>query len=101
MATRDPIEICRQINDFPQDILFKVINILFPELAPREAECLYWISFGTQNAEIADIMNITEDSVKSYTKNCRRKLHVSTSSALRAIYHCRLDNFLLKKNLIN
>ncbi len=68
MATRDPIEICRQINDFPQDILFKVINILFPELAPREAECLYWISFGTQNAEIADIMNITEDSVKSYTK---------------------------------
>ncbi|GAB6264293.1 helix-turn-helix transcriptional regulator [Photobacterium sp. R1] len=96
MATSDPNEKSNEFNHIsPSLTMFDVVMKCFTELAPREAELMYWNSIGLQQAEIADMMKITTTSVKTYTNNCKKKLNISTSNALRAVYHCRMMNFSL------
>lgn len=101
MANNDLSKLFNQINKFPQEVLLKVIAFLFPELSSRESECLYWISMGLNKSDISDLMSITEETVKSYTKECRKKLKVDSSVALRSIYHSRISTFMLKAAMLN
>lgn len=47
-----------------------------PTLSPREREVLEYVSLGCGNAEIADRLGLTVDTVKSYLRNLMGKLEV-------------------------
>lgn len=49
-----------------------------PSLAPRELECLHWTAKGKDAATIAQILNISEYTVRDYLKSARHKLGCST-----------------------
>src|SRR5208282_4698749 len=50
---------------------------LFEELTPRELQVLNELVKGLANKQIADVLNITENTVKWYLKNILAKLRVS------------------------
>lgn len=56
-------------------------------LSPRVAEALLWVAQGKTNSEIAQILGITESTVKKHLLEIFQKLNVETRSAaaLRAI----------------
>ncbi|WP_048646615.1 helix-turn-helix transcriptional regulator [Nitratireductor soli] len=47
-------------------------------LGPREIECLYWLAQGKDAGTIADILIISEHTVRSYLKSIRHKLSCSS-----------------------
>jgi len=46
------------------------------ELTPRETEVLEWVAKGATNKEIAQALNITENTVKIHLRNILEKLHL-------------------------
>ncbi|PKR49046.1 hypothetical protein COO20_23065 [Thalassospira marina] len=50
----------------------------YPELSPRERECLLWLCKGMRNDAIADRMGITRVTVEMHMRNCRQKLGART-----------------------
>jgi len=65
----------------------------FEELTPRELQVLKKLATGLANKEIADVLNITEYTVKDHLKNILGKLRVSdrteavTTAVQRGIIH--------------
>ena len=56
--------------------------VLHVRLTPREEDILTWIARGKTRAEIALILSLSEDSIKTYTERARRKLNaVNTTQA--------------------
>lgn len=57
-------------------------------LAKREVECLKWISVGKTASEIADILNLSDRTVRFYLETARYKLNASTvaQAVAKAIY---------------
>lgn len=49
-----------------------------PALAPREVECLQWTARGKDSPTIAEILNISEHTVRDYLKTARHKLGCHT-----------------------
>lgn len=49
-----------------------------PSLAPREIECLYWTARGKDAPTVAEILNISEYTVRDYIKSARHKLGCHT-----------------------
>ncbi len=60
------------------------------ELTPRECEVLELVAQGATNAEIADQLTVTENTVKFHMKNILQKLHASNRAAVVA-YALRND----------
>lgn len=60
-----------------------------PEITPREIEVLKFVAKGKSNKEIAQHLDITEDTVKGHLKNVFAKLGVSdrTQAAMSALQH--------------
>ncbi|HSH94029.1 MAG TPA: response regulator transcription factor, partial [Roseimicrobium sp.] len=56
-------------------------------LTAREAEVLLWVTQGKSNADVASILNLTENTVKKHLQNVYAKLGLESrnSAALRAI----------------
>jgi Response regulator containing a CheY-like receiver domain and an HTH DNA-binding domain len=48
------------------------------QLSARELETIYWLSCGKSKAEIAEIMGVTESSIKRHCENIFAKLEVNT-----------------------
>ncbi|WP_439185052.1 LuxR C-terminal-related transcriptional regulator [Carboxylicivirga taeanensis] len=61
----------------------------FDILSIREAETLQYIAQGFRNKEIADILNISVETVKSHVKSCLRKLEAKNRVELvhKALYY--------------
>lgn len=57
-------------------------------LAKREVECLKWISVGKTASETADILNLSERTVRFYLETARYKLKANTvaQAVAKAIY---------------
>ena len=51
---------------------------LASELTRQEFECLKWLAQGKSNPAIADILNISDNTVEFHLKNLFRKLKVAT-----------------------
>jgi len=51
-----------------------------PALSAREIDCLHWASRGKTNAEIADILQVSQNTVRFHMKNLFLKFKVSTRS---------------------
>lgn len=49
----------------------------FEALTPRELEVLHELAKGLANKQIADVLNITENTTKGFLKNILSKLHVA------------------------
>ena len=49
-----------------------------PNLTGRELECLYWTAQGKSASVIADILGISQHTVKVYLKNIRTKMGVAS-----------------------
>ncbi|WP_439402707.1 helix-turn-helix domain-containing protein [Bradyrhizobium sp. DASA03068] len=47
-------------------------------LSEREKQCLRWIEQGKSSWEIADILNVSENTVNFHVKNAMRKLETSS-----------------------
>lgn len=60
-----------------------------PEITPREIEVLKFVAKGKSNKEIAQHLDITEDTVKGHLKSVFAKLGVSdrTQAAMSALQH--------------
>lgn len=78
----------------PQEVASRLAaRKLFEELTPRELEVLQQLAKGRANKEIADVLNISEYTVKGYLKNILGKLHVAdrteavTAALQRGIIH--------------
>jgi len=54
-------------------------------LTPRETEIMVWISKGKSRWEVAAILGISEDTVKTHLENVRRKLKASNTTHAIAI----------------
>ncbi|TCS62488.1 helix-turn-helix transcriptional regulator [Varunaivibrio sulfuroxidans] len=66
---------------YPQD------GANLPHLSPRERECLLWTSKGKTAAEIAAILNISQETVVTYLKQSCAKLDVfsKTHAVVKAV----------------
>lgn len=67
-------------------------RIVRPRLAPRETECLYWISEGKTVWECAMILGLSVHTVRDYLECAREKLNASSNTHAVAI--------LLRANLL-
>lgn len=62
-----------------------------PTLAAREIECLHWTALGKDHKDIALILNLSEHTVRDYTKSARLKLGCATlSAAVMRAAHLRI-----------
>lgn len=52
-----------------------------PQLSPRELECLHWAALGKEYKDIALILGLSENTIRSYLKSARVKLGCATISA--------------------
>lgn len=78
----------------PQEIASRLATRKrFEELTPREVEVLEQLAKGLANKEIADVLGISEHTVKDHLKNILGKLHVAdrteavTAALQRGIIH--------------
>ncbi len=78
----------------PQEVASRLAaRKMFEELTPRELEVLEKLAKGLANKEIADVLNISEYTVKDHLKNILGKLHVAdrteavTAALQRGIIH--------------
>jgi DNA-binding CsgD family transcriptional regulator len=67
-------------------------RIVRPRLAPRETECLYWISEGKTVWECAMILGLSVHTVRDYLECAREKLNATSNTHAVAI--------LLRANLL-
>jgi NarL family two-component system response regulator LiaR len=60
-----------------------------PGLTEREGEVLRQLAHGRTNREIADLLVVTEETVKTHVGNILAKLHLAhrTQAALYALKH--------------
>lgn len=80
----------------PQEVASRLAaRKMFEELTPRELEVLNKLAKGLANKEIADVLNISEHTVKGYLKTILGKLHVAdrteavTAALQRGIIHLK------------
>ncbi len=78
----------------PQEVATRLAaRKLFEELTPREIEVLHQLATGRANKEIADVLKISEHTVKDHLKSILGKLHVAdrteavTAALQRGIIH--------------
>lgn len=73
----------------PQEVANRLAaRKMFEELTPRELEVLEKLAKGLANKQIADVLNITEHTVKGYLKSIMGKLHVADrTEAVTAALH--------------
>jgi DNA-binding NarL/FixJ family response regulator len=78
----------------PQDVASRLATRKrFEALTPREVEVLQELAKGLANKEIADVLNISEYTVKDHLKNILGKLQVAdrteavTAALQRGIIH--------------
>ncbi len=70
----------------PQDVAKRLASRrLFEELTPRELQVLNELIKGLANKQIADAMNISENTVKGFLKNILAKLHVADRTEAVAV----------------
>jgi DNA-binding NarL/FixJ family response regulator len=81
-------------NWIPQEVASRLAaRKMFEELTPREVEVLRQLATGRANKEIADILKISEYTVKDHLKNILGKLQVAdrteavTAALQRGIIH--------------
>jgi DNA-binding CsgD family transcriptional regulator len=58
------------------------------KLSPREQECLYWVSMGKTDSEIASILKLAEGTVHAHVEGAKRRMGVHTriEAVLRAYF---------------
>ena len=78
----------------PQEVASRLAaRKMFEELTPREVEVLHQLAKGRANKEIADVLKISEHTVKDHLKSILGKLHVAdrteavTAALQRGIIH--------------
>ncbi|MDB6068158.1 MAG: Two component transcriptional regulator, LuxR family [Pedosphaera sp.] len=78
----------------PKDVASRLASRnTFEELTPREVQVLNQLAEGLANKEIADVLKITENTVKDHLKSILAKLRVAdrteavTAALLRGIIH--------------
>jgi DNA-binding NarL/FixJ family response regulator len=78
----------------PKEVARRLANRkMFEELTPRELEVLHQLAKGLANKEIADVLNISEHTVKDHLKSILGKLRVAdrteavTAAIQRGIIH--------------
>jgi len=78
----------------PQEVASRLAaRKMFEELTPREIEVLHQLAKGRANKEIADVLKISEHTVKDHLKSILGKLHVAdrteavTAALQRGIIH--------------
>lgn len=78
----------------PQEVASRLAaRKMFEELTPRELEVLHQLAKGLANKEIADVLKISEHTVKDHLKSILGKLHVAdrteavTAALQRGIIH--------------
>lgn len=61
----------------------------FPDLTPRERECLRWTGRGKTDWEIGEILGISESTVHNHIENAKYKLRVTTrvQAVVEALRH--------------
>ncbi len=76
-------------HSLPIDFIEK-LNLLFPELSKKEVLCLYYLSVGLKNSELAKFLNVSVTTTKTHNINVMKKLDVHKTSELRVLFHNRL-----------
>lgn len=78
----------------PQEVASRLAaRKMFEDLTPREVDVLQQLAKGLANKEIADVLNISEHTVKGHLKSILGKLHVAdrteavTAALQRGIIH--------------
>ena len=70
----------------PEDVAERLTSRrLFEELTPRELQVLNEIAKGLANKQIADALNITENTTKWYLKSILAKLRVTDRTMAVAV----------------
>lgn len=59
-----------------------------PNLTPREKECLHWVAAGKSDGVIADILNISSNTVHYHIENAKKKFDLPTrvQTVVKAIF---------------
>lgn len=91
-SSGSPVEWKEQIESIGPDIIeaghlihrFAVRELygeeFFPQLGPREIECLSWTAQGKDSPAIAMILGLSDHTVRAYLRSVRHKLCCSTLS---------------------
>lgn len=67
-------------------------HITLPELTAKENKTYNLNGAGLQTKEIADILGVAYETVKSYMKSIKEKLGLSKDKEITAHFFCKLMN---------
>lgn len=67
----------QHLNELKQELLLKITN-----LTPRELQCVYQSALGESAKETAARLNISNKTVENHLDNARKKMSVTSKSAL-------------------
>jgi LuxR family quorum-sensing system transcriptional regulator CciR len=84
---RDRILIAEAIGRIAFDVARNLAGVshlrsLTPQLSPRVRECIYWIAHGKTDQDVADILGIGLETVRTYVKSAFQLLGVITRAQL-------------------
>jgi DNA-binding CsgD family transcriptional regulator len=71
---------------------FSPLDNVVPDISDRERECIYWIAHGKTDQDIADILGIKLETVRTYVKKAFRRLGVITRAQL--VYEAVRQNLI-------
>jgi len=81
LVVDQPGEQCLLLLEEQQQLTFSAATLELLSLTRREAEVLFWIAQGKNNAETAQLLSIGSKTVKKYVENIYQKLGVQTRAA--------------------
>ena len=55
-------------------------------LSPREEEIIKWVAQGKSNAEISDLLFISQNTIATHRKNINRKLKLTNPAEITKYY---------------
>lgn len=78
-----------------KDNTIDALQSVFPELSKKQLEIVTLYAHGTTYEAIADICNISVETVRSHLKRTTKALNLNSNDAMRSVFLTRMHLFII------
>ncbi|MDV2277293.1 helix-turn-helix transcriptional regulator, partial [Citrobacter freundii] len=89
------------LTSFTSSIRFSLHAYVFPELSKKQLEIVTLYAHGNTYESIADICNISVETVRSHLKRSTKALNLKSNDAMRAVILSRSYFFMISLMITN
>lgn len=76
----------------------EVLGALFPEVERKNLPILYYLSIGLNYSSITTVSDLSYRQVKHKIERIMKELDVSSLTAARQVYHCRMISYFVNSH---